>query len=181
MPNCANANEREAAAPAVLREMVDGYVQIVSLLDPRLAERLDATGRLAVRIGSAMHQSPAELLDIEFAGRLHEIGTLSGEAFLQRIPSLAHLAPIVRSHRERFDGRGYPDGLRGAEIPLASSIVGVAAAFVELVTESPDAPTLLPNDACHELSLAAGTRFDPAVVNAILHVLHFRRQTGRSA
>ena len=55
--------------------------------------------------------------------------------------------------------------------------------FVELdlVTESPGTTALLPNAACHELPLAAGTRFDPDVVTAALHLLQFRRQTGRSA
>jgi response regulator RpfG family c-di-GMP phosphodiesterase len=166
--------EREVIAPTVLRETVDGYVKIVALLDKSIAERL------------------------ELAGRLHDIATLTlpgtacatesferhpvvGEAFIRSVPSLAHLAPIVRSHRERFDGKGYPDGLQGAEIPLSSRIISVAAAFVDLVTESPERAAVLPYDACHELSLAAGTRFDPDVVAATLHLLRVRQRTNRSA
>jgi HD-GYP domain-containing protein (c-di-GMP phosphodiesterase class II) len=190
--------ERDAMTPAVLRETVDGYVQIVALLNQRMAERLDAVGRFAMRIGSAMHLPPSAVLEIELAGRLHDIGTLSvpaanpatdalagrptvGESFLRSVPSLAHLAPIVRSHRERFDGRGYPDGLSGAEIPLASRIISVAAAFVDSMTESPTRTNVLANDACHELLLYSGTRFDPDVVTATLHLLRFRRRTNRSA
>jgi len=191
-------SEREVADAAVLRETVDGYVQIVALVDKGLAERLDAVGNLATRIGSTMQLPASTLLEIEFAGRLHDIGTLTsmgaaraassfechpviGETFLQSIPALAYLAPIVRSHRECFDGTGFPDGLRGAEIPLASRIISVAAAFVDLMTETPTRAVVLPNDACHELSLAAGTRFDPDVVAATLHLLRVRQRTNRSA
>jgi HD-GYP domain-containing protein (c-di-GMP phosphodiesterase class II) len=190
--------EREVIAPTVLRETVDGYVKIVALLDKSIAERLEAVGNLAARIGSTMHQPASTILDIELAGRLHDIATLTlpgtacatesferhpvvGEAFIRSVPSLAHLAPIVRSHRERFDGKGYPDGLQGAEIPLSSRIISVAAAFVDLVTESPERAAVLPYDACHELSLAAGTRFDPDVVAATLHLLRVRQRTNRSA
>src|SRR5208337_1451875 len=80
-----------------------------------------------------------------------------GEAFLRSVPSLAHLAPIVRSHHERFDGRGYPDGLSGDEIPLASRIIGVAAAFVDLVSLSPGRESVLPATACRKLAAGSGT------------------------
>jgi HD-GYP domain-containing protein (c-di-GMP phosphodiesterase class II) len=191
--------ERDVVAPAVIRETVDGYVKMVALLDKGMAERLDAVGNLAARIASTMHQSPAAILAIELAGRLHDLGSLAlpgsaraadtleqrnpvvGEAFIRSVPSLAHLAPIVRSHRERFDGTGYPDGLQGAEIPLASRIISVAAAFVDLVTDSPARAAVLPYDACHELSLSAGSRFDPEVVAATLHLLRVRQRTNRSA
>jgi HD-GYP domain-containing protein (c-di-GMP phosphodiesterase class II) len=191
-------SNRELVAPAVLRETVDGYVKIVALLDKGIAQRLDAVGHLAARIGSALHQPASTLLEIELAGRLHDIGTLAlagtaraaetferhpviGETFIRSVPSLAHLAPIVRSHRERFDGKGYPDGLQGAEIPFASRIISVAAAFIDLVTDSPARAAVLPYDACHELSLAVGSRFDPEVVAATLHLLRVRQRTNRSA
>jgi HD-GYP domain-containing protein (c-di-GMP phosphodiesterase class II) len=190
--------ELDAVAPAMLRETVDGHVKIVGLVNERLAERLDSVGRLAARIGSVMRLPAPAVLEIELAGRLHDIGTLAlpgttsaadafdrhaiaGEVFLLGIPSLAHLAPIVRSHHERFDGRGYPDGLRGAEIPLASRIISVAAAFVDLVTESAAQKAVLANDACHQLTLGAGAQFDPDVVAATLDLLNFRRRANRSA
>jgi len=189
--------EREAIAPFLLRETVDAYVQLTALIDQRLAERLDAVGRLAGRIGSAMRQPACAQLEVELAGRLHDIGALAtqgtsnttngfersplvGETFLKGVPSLAHLAPIVRSHREHFDGSGYPDGLRGAEIPLGARIICVAALFVDLVTERPEQAAVLPHQACYQLRLFAGTRFDPEVVAAGLHFLHFRHRT-RSA
>jgi HD-GYP domain-containing protein (c-di-GMP phosphodiesterase class II) len=189
---------REASDPGKLREVVDTYVGIVGLLDRRMAQRFDAVGHLAMRIASAMHVSGTNVLEIELAGRLHDIGALAipeatfsqkafeehttvGEAFLNGVPSLAFLAPIVRSHHERFDGTGYPDGLAGDEIPLASRIITVAAAFVDLITESPAREAVLPNTACRKIAAAAGTQFDPRVVTATLQLLQFRQRTNRSA
>lgn len=189
--------QRDALAPELLRETVDTYVRIVGLLDKHAAQRLDAVGNLAVRIGSTLRQAPSVLLDIELAGRLHDIGMLGlsaacgvealeqhpaiGETFLKSVPSLAHLAPVVRSHHERFDGRGYPDGLSGDEIPLPSRIIGVAAAFVDLVSLSPARESVLPATACRKLAAASGTEFDPHVVDATLHLLRYRQRTRRSA
>jgi response regulator RpfG family c-di-GMP phosphodiesterase len=198
--------ERTELEPAVLRETVDGFVRMAAMVDPRLADRLDATGRLAARIGNALHLNRQVVTDIEFAGCLHDIGmvsmfgtsrskdelhgrkdrgqkshTIVGESFLQDIPALAHLAPIVRSHHERFDGSGFPDGLRGNEIPIESRVISVAAAFVDRITAAGEEDALLPQDVCEELAARAGSHFDPDVVSATLNLLHFRQRTNRSA
>ncbi len=184
-------SERDAHAPALLRETVETYVRIVGLLDQRIAQRLEAVGKLAARIGSAMHLPAPALFDLELAGRLYDIGALAtgaveerpvaGEAFLRSVPSLAHLAPIVRSLHERFDGTGRPDGLAREEIPLASRVISVAAAFVDLVTDTGSREAVLPGMACRKLAAAAGTQFDPAVVAATHQLLRFRHRTNRSA
>jgi response regulator RpfG family c-di-GMP phosphodiesterase len=198
--------ERTELEPAVLRETVEGFVRMAAMVDTRLADRLDATGRLAARIGNALHLSRQVVTDIEFAGCLHDIGmigvsrgtrakddlhgrrergmkshTIAGENFLQDVPALAHLAPIVRSHHERFDGSGFPDGLRGDEIPLESRVISVAAAFVERVSAVAEQDVLSPQDVCEELAMRAGTHFGPDVVAATLQLLHFRQRTNRSA
>jgi response regulator RpfG family c-di-GMP phosphodiesterase len=191
-------SQREAIAPGMLRETVDTYLQLIALVDKRLADRLDAVGEFAARVAAAMHLAPAEQLEIELAGRLHDVGTLAlpglgqnaeslersprvGAAFLNSVPSLAQLAPIVRSYHERFDGRGFPDGISGAEIPLASRVISVAVAFVELVNGSAAREAMLPNAACHELAVRSGSEFDPDVVTATLHLLRYRQRTHRSA
>ena len=141
--------ERERAHPAAQREAVEGYLRLIELVDKSLAQRLDTVGALAARIAATMHAPAGVARDADHGGRLHDVGTIStarergqkthpatGEAFLRTIPSLAHLAPIVRSHHECFDGSGFPDGLRGDEIPLAARIVHVAAVFVEAIAET---------------------------------------------
>jgi response regulator RpfG family c-di-GMP phosphodiesterase len=183
---------RVAADPGSLREQVDGYVRLVALHDPRIAERLDATGALTARIAVALKLPATAVLEAELAGRLSGIGTINltrrskrhaalGEAFVRSTPALSHLAPIVRSHHERYDGLGFPDGLRGEEIPFESRIISVAAAFVDLVMGSARTKERLPDEACTELTARAGSEFDPDVVTAALHVLQFRRRTNRSA
>jgi response regulator RpfG family c-di-GMP phosphodiesterase len=187
--------EINVAAPALARETVSAYVRIVALIDPRLAERLETVGKLAARIASELSLTAPLVLETELAGRLHAVGMLAnsgttesienhpitGAAFLAAAPGMAHLAPIVRSHRERFDGHGVPEGLSGAEIPLPSRIINVAAFFVDLVTGSAAREAMLPNAACHELALRSGSEFDPDVVNATLHLLRYRQRTHRSA
>lgn len=186
--------QRDALAPALLRETVDAFLRLIALQDKQIAQRLDAVGNFAARIGHAMRQSSSVLLDIELAGSLHGVGLLAqkgpaecnqpavtGEAFLRTVPALAHLAPIVRSYQERFDGLGFPDGLCGDEIPFASRVIGVAAEFVELITGSPAQEAVLPATACRKLAAAGGTRFDPRIVSATLQLLKFRQRTNRSA
>lgn len=186
--------DRQLTDPENIRGTVDGLTRLAALADRNLGERLDAVGALAARIASAM-QLPYEMIHItEFAGRLHDIGminalkdrtlkmhSVAGEAFVAATPDIAHLAPFVRSHHERFDGLGFPDGLRADEIPLPARIVGTAAAFIELVTGTPRHKALSPHDACLEVSAHSGTRFDPEVVSALLQLLRFRHQTNRTA
>ncbi len=191
----------------LLRQCVNGYVQLAAMNDPALAQRLEAVGTFSERLARSMKVPAATVFDAYVAGSLHDIGMLeiplavrhkavgltkrdeerfkrhaqAGESFLLGIPSLARLAPLVRAHHERYDGLGYPDGLRGDEIPLASRIIAVAAAFVDLVTSTTRFEALLPHDACRELIGAAGAQFDPDVVYATLQLLHYRRRTNRSA
>jgi HD-GYP domain-containing protein (c-di-GMP phosphodiesterase class II) len=187
-------SERAALEPALLRETIDGFVRMAGLSDKRLADRLDAVGSLAARIAAAMHVPRSMVLNAEFAGRLHDIGLMSvpkerglkthsiiGESFIAAVPSIAHLAPIVRSHHERYDGSGFPDGLRADEIPLESRIICVAAAFIDLITETSRHKAISPQDACEELAGHTGSKFDPDVVTATLHLLHYRQRTNRSA
>jgi HD-GYP domain-containing protein (c-di-GMP phosphodiesterase class II) len=72
----------------------------------------------------------------------------------------------VKSHHERWDGTGYPERLVGEEIPLIARIVAVADAFAAMIAGRPYRPARTPDEALHELRLAAGTQFDPDVVDA---------------
>jgi GGDEF domain-containing protein len=74
------------------------------------------------------------------------------------------VARLARSSHERWDGAGYPDGLRGAQIPLGSRIVFVCSAFHDMTSDRPHRPALTPEDALAQLELGAGTQFDPEVV-----------------
>jgi HD-GYP domain-containing protein (c-di-GMP phosphodiesterase class II) len=101
----------------------------------------------------------------------------AGARIVAGFKSLAHLAPAVRGHRERWDGSGYPQGLAGEAIPLAARILGACEAYDAMVSERPYRPPMTAQAARHELVRGAGSHFDPAVVAALDRVLD-RRRTG---
>lgn len=149
-----------------------------------------AVARIAVGIGRDLGLPRPELVSLVLGALLHDIGKLAVPASLLETPRrltadewrvvrahpaagdslvsghLRHPAvrAIVRSHHERMDGLGYPDGLRGEEIPLLARIVAVADAFDAMVAERPYAPARTPADALAEAFACAGRQFDPECV-----------------
>jgi diguanylate cyclase (GGDEF)-like protein len=94
--------------------------------------------------------------------------TILGERILYGAPALRPIARLVRSSHERWDGAGYPDGLRGEEIPLGARIVSVCDAYEAMTADRSYRDAVSHTVACGELRAAAGTQFDPAVVDAFL-------------
>jgi HD-GYP domain-containing protein (c-di-GMP phosphodiesterase class II) len=136
--------------------------------------------------------------ELEFAAMLHDVGkiavpkellgkssaltaselevikthTIEGQVMLDRIGGLlARVGEIVRSCHERWDGLGYPDRLKGEEIPLASRIVFACDAFNAMTTDRPYRKALDPDAALAEMRANAGSQFDPRVVDALVHVV----------
>ncbi len=99
-----------------------------------------------------------------------------GAHVLQSISALNHLAPAVRAEHERWDGDGYPDGLEGEEIPLASRIVFACDAYHAMVSDRPYRRGMLPEQAVTELERNAGSQFCPRTVLGLLTVLAIRQQ-----
>lgn len=95
---------------------------------------------------------------------------LTGEKMVGGTAQLRLLAPIVRSHHERFDGLGYPDGLSRERIPLAARIVAVADAFNAMIACRPYRAAMSPQQAAEELKRCKGTQFDPNVTDALMEV-----------
>jgi HD-GYP domain-containing protein (c-di-GMP phosphodiesterase class II) len=93
--------------------------------------------------------------------------TLIGERIVSAAPSLSHAATLVRSTHERVDGRGYPDGLRAAQIPLGSKVIAVCDAYDAMTTDRAYRPAMSHSDAVAELHSRAGTHFDPSIVEAL--------------
>ena len=177
-------------------EFAAGMVRVVALHDPDTATHLRATATLARRIAARLHLAAPVINAIELAAMLHDIGKVNvrravlrkdstltapewdemrvhaqiGADALQSIAPLAHLAPIVRAHHERIDGQGYPDRLRGDEIPLEARVVAVADAFHALTTDRPYRRAAVPAMALSVLSCAAGPQFDVDVVGALVAV-----------
>jgi diguanylate cyclase (GGDEF)-like protein len=97
-----------------------------------------------------------------------------GERILLRTPELAPIAPLVRHEHERWDGRGYPDGLSGEDIPIGSRIILACDAYNAMITARPYRDPMSHEEALRELERGAGAQFDPRVVDALLRVLTLR-------
>ena len=94
-----------------------------------------------------------------------------GERIIAPIEKLQEVREIVRHCHERWDGTGYPEHLAGEAIPLESRIIFACDAFHAMTTDRPYRRALSVDEAGRRLADGAGTQFDPAVVDACLHVL----------
>jgi HD-GYP domain-containing protein (c-di-GMP phosphodiesterase class II) len=103
-----------------------------------------------------------------------------GERIVARIPGLESVAQAIRHEHERWDGKGYPDGLKGDTIPLASRIVLVCDAFHAMTSNRPYREAMPVEDARAELVRHAGTQFDPVIVGALLSSLDIQADGGAS-
>ena len=168
-------------------ELKDGYA----------AGHTTAVSRLAVAIARKLGLAAEELRRVELGALLHDVGKLavpdriltkpgpldelewatmrrhaaSGERLLVHIVDLPDVVAVVRSHHERWDGRGYPDGKRGEQIPFAARIVAVADAFQAMIEPRPYRGPRSRADALQEIIAEAGRQFDPACVDALRAVL----------
>jgi diguanylate cyclase (GGDEF)-like protein len=91
-----------------------------------------------------------------------------GAAILEQFTDLAVLAPGVLAHHERWDGRGYPRGLKGDQIPLEARIISVAEAFDDMTTRRPYKKAMTVQQAMEEISGNSGTQFDPAIAKGFI-------------
>jgi HD-GYP domain-containing protein (c-di-GMP phosphodiesterase class II) len=107
----------------------------------------------------------------EFMKRHPEIG----ERIVAPVPGFAAVAKAIRHEHERWDGAGYPDGLVGDDIPLASRIVLVCDAFHAMITDRPYRKSIGMTEARNEMIRHAGTQFDPDVVTALLTIIDEQR------
>jgi cyclic di-GMP phosphodiesterase len=178
-----------STAIAVYMELDDEEVTWI-----RHAARLHDLGKIGIREDLLDRQgplTPAEfeqvkqhvVIGAEILGRLAYLGDASGGKAGHGSPpagptSLAHLSKViayVRSHHERWDGAGYPDGLKGEQIPLGGRIIGVAEIYDAITTPRPYQGTLTPDQALKRMQKVAGTQIDPRVFAALVGI-----QPGRS-
>ncbi len=110
-----------------------------------------------------------KLTDNEFA--LVKMHTILGEEILRPIRGLERILPAIRSHHEKVDGTGYPDGLKGEEMPLLARILCVADSYDSMTSDRPYRPSPGKEYAISELKRCSGTQFDPQVIEAFLRVL----------
>ena len=124
-----------------------------------------------IAISDTILHKPERLTDGEWAEiRAHPI---IGASLLAQMPELDHIRPLILTHHERFDGRGYPNGLKGDSIPRAAQIIAVADAYEAMTTPRPYRRAVTPEAAVGELRACAGAQFDPIVVDAFVAELNY--------
>ncbi|MDX6728324.1 MAG: hypothetical protein QOK49_3129 [Baekduia sp.] len=142
-------------------------------IDAEDVERIAAAALLhdigKVAVPDSILSKPGALNDEEWSVmRRH---TVVGERILRAVPGLGPVARIVRHGHERYDGTGYPDALRGDDIPLGSRIVGACDAYDAMTSERPHRAAMGHDAAVAELVAGAGTQFDPRIVDVLLTYL----------
>ena len=158
----------------------EGHLQRLAQYAGAIGERMGFHGEalVALRYGALLHdvgkvgvdeviiRKGGPLTPAEY--RVMQQHTIIGERIVQPLRLAAAVSPIVRHHHERWDGRGYPDGLAGEAIPLGARIVGVADAFDAMTTQRPYNRVLPIDEAIERLRAGAGSYWDPSVVAVFL-------------
>src|SRR6202035_1626200 len=140
---------------------------------------LDAEQMRRLEFGALLHdvgkiEVPKEILNkpgplTPAERKVIEQHTITGQTMLENVGGvLGEVGLVVRSSHERYDGRGYPDGLIGEQIPVESRIISCCDAFNAMTTDRPYRAALPLEEALDELRAHRGTQFDPAVVDALL-------------
>ena len=136
------------------------------LEDIHIASLLHDIGKIGIPEAILNKQGP---LNEEETKKINE-HTNIGEIILRPIRELHNSILGVKYHHERYDGLGYPDGLKGEEIPLIASIISVADTFDAMISERPYRPSKSKEEAVEEIKRQSGTQFDPQVVAAFIEL-----------
>jgi diguanylate cyclase (GGDEF)-like protein len=184
----ANKSSRASASSQV----TDALLQVIAEQSVSLDDHVERVSELSTKIAQSLGQPENEVRRTCLAAKLHDVGKtaipaaildktgpldhqewifmrrhpLIGERIVLAAPALASTAPLIRSSHERIDGLGYPDGLKGENIPLGSRIIAVCDAYDAMTTDRSYRPSIGEAAALQELSQNAGTQFDPTVVDA---------------
>jgi len=177
-------------------ETVTALAAAMEAKDHYTAAHADMLAMMAVSVGRKLGLSETELRDLQFASVLHDIGkigipgnilnkpdkltdeefavmaehTIIGERIISAIDYLAPIGKAIRAAHERWDGRGYPDGVAGEAIPRPARILFVCDAFHAMTSDRPYRKAMPAEEALEELRRNAGKQFDPEVVEAFLGV-----------
>jgi diguanylate cyclase (GGDEF)-like protein/PAS domain S-box-containing protein len=157
----------------------------------------EQVSKLVVKIGRALAFNNEDLKELEIAGLMHDIGKIAvnniilnkkgaltdqeyeeikkhpeiGYHILKSVDEYSELAEYALSHHERWDGKGYPRGLKGEEIPLFARIITVADSFEAMTADRPYRKGISQEEALKELERCSGTQFDPHIVEVFVKAM----------
>jgi ribonuclease P protein subunit RPR2 len=185
----ARAQELRRSYFATVRALTNA----VEARDAYTGKHAERVAAYALEIGAAIGQQWAGSAEIEFGFLLHDIGKvavpdsilhkpepltphereliqqhpITGWEIVRQVDFLGAATDVVRHHHERWDGDGYPDGLKGEDIPLTARVFAVADTIDALTTTRPYRPASPLSEARAAIEEARGTQFDPAIVDAL--------------
>jgi len=182
-------------------QTVDAIVEAIEAKDPYTSGHSRRVMELSLMIGAAMHLEQERMWRVHVGALLHDVGKIGvldqslrkttrlddleylqlkahpliGERIVRKIDQFADVAPIVRWHHERYDGQGYPDGLKGDQIPVESAIIFVADAYDAITSKRTYNKPRTRVEAADEIQKHAGTQFHPDVAAALRAALEPNR------
>lgn len=189
----AQARERQTGIDAALRALVNA----LDARDPYTRGHSDRVADLAVRLAARIGLESRARHRLQLAAYLHDVGKIGvADAILNKagrldeaefaamrahpdiaarilgdFENLSDIIPAVRHHHERWDGSGYPGGLRGEDIPLAARILALADAFDAMTSSRPYRPAMTPEQAAEEIRSGAGRQWPRGLAQAFLDML----------
>jgi len=179
------------------RDTIATLSRAVDARDPYTSGHSERVASIAKKIAKKMGIPKKEFEQIELAAQFHDIGKIGvpdsillkpgkltdiefnaikdhpviGTNILNNIEFLNESLPIILHHHETYDGRGYPNGISGAEIPLGSRIISIADTYDAMTSDRPYRKALSHEEAIREILKCRGTQFDSEIVDAALDVL----------
>lgn len=186
--------ERYLQRAHMTEQMATQWAASIEARDPYTGGHVDRVTHYALKLAPAVPGLEMDLDSFRLACVLHDVGKIAvpdailnkpgpltadeyevmkahptkGYDLILRTDMPAEVAVVVRHHHERWDGQGYPDGLRGEEIPLAARVLAVADAYDAMTTDRPYRTGLSPEEARSRIQAGSGSQFDPAVVEAFM-------------
>ena len=187
----------------LLKEAIESLSRAAESREMQSAGHGDLVARYTEVIARALGLSSEETADLVYAARVHDVGKIFvperilnkpgplgedefqqvkkhaqvGAEIVGTIPHSQMMREAIEHHHQRFDGSGYPDALRGEEIPLWARIIALTDAYANMVTEQSFAAARTPDQALEELSKMSGTRYDGMLVRLLLRGLKSERMS----
>ena len=178
-------------------DTVEALVQALEAKDTYTSGHSARVGKLAVAVAEGIEMSEEKIEFLKYAAALHDVGKIGvsevilnkegelleveweairshpviGQTIIKGIKFLFDIGQVVRHHHERFDGKGYPDGIQGEEIPLESRIIAVADTYDAITSDRSYRKGRTHDEAIAELKRVAGSQLDPKIVEVFCNVV----------